>query len=96
MIDEKRLLQVFLGLVAIDSPSGQERAIGDELARRLSQTLGGQVERDAHGNIIARFPEGVGDWLLLSAHMDTVGKDIGIKPQIRDGVVYSDGSTILC
>jgi tripeptide aminopeptidase len=35
------------------------------------------------------------DWLMLSAHMDTVGKDTGIKPQIRDGVIYSDGITIL-
>ena len=32
---------------------------------------------------------------MLSAHMDTVGKDRGIKPQIRDGVIYSDGTTIL-
>ncbi len=32
---------------------------------------------------------------MLSAHMDTVGKDTGIKPVIRDGVIYSDGTTIL-
>ncbi len=32
---------------------------------------------------------------MLSAHMDTVGKDVGIKPVIRDGVIYSDGTTIL-
>jgi tripeptide aminopeptidase len=39
--------------------------------------------------------QGSGDWLLLSTHMDTVGTDRGIKPVIRDGVVYSDGTTIL-
>jgi tripeptide aminopeptidase len=27
--------------------------------------------------------------------MDTVGTDTNIKPQIRDGVIYSDGTTIL-
>ena len=32
---------------------------------------------------------------MLSAHMDTVGKDTGIRPQIRDGIIYSDGTTIL-
>jgi tripeptide aminopeptidase len=46
--------------------------------------------------LIARFSgTKPGDYLMLSAHMDTVGKDRGIKPQIRDGVIYSDGTTIL-
>jgi len=110
LISETRLVQTFLDLVAIDSPSGQEGAIGAELAG-LVAALGGEVERDEHGNLIARFAEGAaarrkagqgkgqsgssGDWLLLSAHMDTVGNDTGIKPQVRDGMIYSDGTTIL-
>jgi tripeptide aminopeptidase len=101
LINESRLLQTFLDLVAIDSPSGQEGAIGMELMTRLA-ALGGEVVRDEHGNVIARWPAGRrspapagGDWLLLSAHMDTVGADTGINPQIRDGVIYSDGTTIL-
>jgi tripeptide aminopeptidase len=101
LINETRLVQTFLELVAIDSPSGQEQAVGAELARRLA-ALGGEVERDEHGNLMALFPAAPGgegsaarDWLMLSAHMDTVGKDTGIKPQIRDGVIYSDGTTIL-
>jgi tripeptide aminopeptidase len=87
-------LRTFLELVAIDSPSGQEEAIGEELMMRFAG-LGGEVARDAHGNVIARWPDGDGEWLMLSAHMDTVGKDTGIRPQIRDGVIYSDGTTIL-
>ena len=94
MINETRLLRTFLDLVVIDSPSGREAAIGAELATRLA-ALGGQIERDEHGNLIARWPDGAGEWLMLSAHMDTVGLDTGVKPQIRDGVVYSDGTTIL-
>jgi tripeptide aminopeptidase len=94
LIDETRLVQTFLDLVAIDSPSGHEEAIGEELMTRLA-ALGGQVVRDEHGNVIARWPEGPGEWLLLSAHMDTVGEDRGIRPQVRDGVIYSDGTTIL-
>jgi tripeptide aminopeptidase len=102
LINETRLVQTFLDLVAIDSPSGQEEAIGAELARQLA-ALGGEVERDEHGNLIARFRArqdmgqsgSSGDWLMLSAHMDTVGIDRGIKPQVRDGVIYSDGTTIL-
>lgn len=95
MINEERLVKTFLELVAIDSPSGEEAAISKDLARRFSE-LGGEVETDEQHNLIARFAGTNGaDWLMLSAHMDTVGKDRGIKPQIRDGIIYSDGTTIL-
>lgn len=96
MINEERLVQTFLDLVAIDSPSGEEAAISEELARRFAALGATDLERDEHHNLIARFPgTRPGDYLMLSAHMDTVGKDRGIKPQIRDGVIYSDGTTIL-
>ncbi len=62
MINETRLLETFLDLVAIDSPSGQEEAISKDLARRLAE-LGGEVETDEHWNLIARWPQGQGDWL---------------------------------
>jgi tripeptide aminopeptidase len=95
LINEQRLVQTFLDLVAIDSPSGEEAVISEELARRFT-ALGGEVEADEYHNLIARFPgTRAGDYLMMSAHMDTVGKDRGIKPQIREGVIYSDGTTIL-
>jgi len=94
LINETRLVETFLDLVAIDSPSGQEGAISKDLARRLAE-LGGAVETDEHWNLIARWPGNGGGWLMLSAHMDTVGVHTGIKPVIRDGVIYSDGTTIL-
>lgn len=96
MINGERLVQTFLDLVRIDSPSGQEVAISRELAQRCA-ALGAQVEQDEHWNVIARWSgsNGAADPVLLSAHMDTVGQDTGIKPEIRDGVIYSDGTTIL-
>lgn len=96
MINSSRLVDTFLELVTIDSPSGQEAAISAHLARRLA-ALGGEVVADEHGNLVARWPnDGQADgWLMLSAHMDTAGTDVGIMPQIRDGVIYSDGTTIL-
>ncbi|MCZ7571686.1 MAG: M20/M25/M40 family metallo-hydrolase [Ardenticatenaceae bacterium] len=94
MIDQARLVQRFLDLVAIPSPSSQEQAIGAELIKRFA-ALGGQVAQDEHGNIVAHWPDGQGDWLLLSAHMDTHAHDTPIRPQIRNGVIYSDGTTIL-
>ncbi len=94
MIDRDRLLRTFLELVAIDSPSGAEYALAGNLMFRLV-ALGGNVYQDEHGNVVARWSQGRGECLLLSAQMAPTGPDVGIRPQVRDGVVYSNGSTIL-
>ena len=94
MINPDRLVNTFLDLVRIDSPSGQEAIIGRELQARLT-ALGLAAGIDEHGNVIARLDGDGVNWLLLSAHMDTVGQDTGIQPIIRDGVISSDGTTIL-
>jgi tripeptide aminopeptidase len=92
MIDRERLLNTFLSLVQIDSPSGEEAVLRADLQGRL-QALGVETHVDATGNLVGRVP-GEGDPLLLSAHLDTVpGK--GIRPVLREDVVYSDGTTIL-
>ncbi len=93
-VNGDRLLDVFLQLVAIDSPTGHEEAIGADLKRRFDE-LGCDVRTDEHGNLIATYAGDRDDTLLLSFHMDTAGTDTGIKPTIRDGVIYSDGTTIL-
>ena len=92
MINRERLLETFVSLVRIDSPSGQEGAIREELVRRL-KALGLEVFVDETGNVLSRL-EGEGEPLLLSAHMDTV-PGVGIRPVINDGLVCSDGTTIL-
>ena len=92
MIDRERLVKTFCDLVRIDSPSGEEEAIAQDVARRLT-ALGLAVQRDAHGNVIA---SDAGDApLLLSAHMDTVDPGRGIRPIVTADRVHTDGSTIL-
>lgn len=86
-------MQTFLELVQIDSPSGEEQKIAKEIIRRL-EALGGSVERDAYGNIIAKF-KGVGEPLMINAHLDTVEPGRGIKPVIQGDKITSDGRTIL-
>jgi tripeptide aminopeptidase len=94
MINRERIVQEFLELVAIDSPSGEEDAIAAELERRLA-ALGLEAAPDAHGNVIAHL-EGAGEPILLSAHMDTVEPGRGIKPVFDgDDIIRSDGTTIL-
>jgi tripeptide aminopeptidase len=96
VINEERLVQTFLDLVRIDSPSEHEEEIGRELEARLD-SLGLRTDRDVSGNVFGWLDgdAALGGSLLLNAHMDTVGLDSGITPLIDDGVIRSDGTTIL-
>ena len=87
------LVATLCRLVRIDSPSGSEQAIAEELASDLAG-LGLDVDRDETGNVIGRL-DGVGEPLAVAAHMDSVQPCIGIEPVVGDGFVRSAGETIL-
>jgi len=93
MIKSDRLLDVLLELVRIESPSREEAAIGKHLAERFA-TMGLNTEIDEIGNVIARL-DGQGDAFMLAAHMDTVTPCQGVEPIVEDGIVRSDGTTVL-
>ncbi|AKL93615.1 peptidase T [Clostridium aceticum] len=103
MVNQERLVQEFLELVQIDSHSGKEGKIAEVLKKKL-QDLGLEVYIDdaneriegETGNLIARLKgTGKGDPILFSCHMDTVKPGEGVKPVIKEDVIYSDGRTIL-
>ena len=104
-INKERVLNEFYELIQIPSPSLQERAVADLLKRRLEEA-GCTVTEDAKaakqlngsaGNLVADFKGTVpgAPAILLSAHMDCVNPCTGIKPQLENGVIRSDGTTIL-
>ncbi|KKS64643.1 hypothetical protein A3A14_02105 [Candidatus Daviesbacteria bacterium RIFCSPLOWO2_01_FULL_43_38] len=93
MIKQKRIIQTLIDLVKIDSPSGEEKLISQEVAKRLKK-LGGKVKFDSYSNIICKFP-GNGDPILLNCHLDTVEPGRNILPQIKGDRIVSDGTTIL-
>ena len=93
MADRQRLIDTLMDLIRIDSPSGEEDAIDQEVSRRLS-ALGLTVEHDSYNNIVSRL-EGIGEPLLLSAHLDTVEPGRGITPVLEGDTLRSDGTTIL-
>jgi len=103
-INQKRLLDTFVKLVSIDSPSYREREMCDELKKRLQQ-LGLTVEEDDTaersgsncGNLIAKFPGTVDiPPILFCCHMDTVSPACGKKAVIHaDGTITSAGDTVL-
>lgn len=103
MINKERILSTFLSLVTTDSQTLREGKIADTLQQRL-EAMGFSVQRDKAGeaiggetgNLIAKLPGNhPGKPLLLCSHMDRVSPGLGIKPQVKDGVITSDGTTIL-
>lgn len=100
-MNTQRLVDRFIKYVKCSSESGNERNFCLMMEQELT-SLGLEVKRDEVGdkagsngwNILARL-DGEGEPLILSCHLDTVIPGKNISPVIRDGVVYSDGSTIL-
>jgi tripeptide aminopeptidase len=93
MVNQDRLVSTFFDLVRIDSPSGGEQEVVDYIVRRL-RAFEIEPKVDSILNVIGRFP-GKGEPLLMNAHMDSVEPCRGIQPQIVDGIIKSDGTTIL-
>lgn len=103
-VNEERLVEEFIELVQIDSETKYETEIAKVLTEKLT-SLGLEVYEDnSHevtghgaGNLICTLkgtlPEV--DPIYFTVHMDTVVPGKNIKPVIKDGVIRSDGTTIL-
>lgn len=92
-----RMVKQFMEMVQIDSESGHEAEMIDYLYKEFSN-MGADVTKDSYGNLIARLPaKGCSgkEPILLSCHADTVLPGKGIKPILKEGVIRSEGNTIL-
>ena len=105
MINQERLVKEFVEMVKIDSLSNKEGRFAAYLKEKLEE-LGletvideqaGQAVDSDTGNLLGRLKGNRAEApkLFFSAHMDTVAPGEGIQPQIREGAIYSNGSTIL-
>ena len=100
------LVDFFLELCALPSPSGKERAVTDRVAASLTE-LGLEWDEDDAakrldgdaGNIYCRIQPtngGSGTPIFLCAHTDTVPPEAAIDPVVgEDGVVRNAAGTIL-
>ena len=96
MIDRDRLVATFVELAKIDSPSSEEEEIALHLVAALEE-LGLSVARDAYGNVVGTDGEAddESEFVLLSAHMDTVEPGRGIEPIVEGDRVRTNETTIL-
>ncbi|GAX91879.1 M20/M25/M40 family metallo-hydrolase [Effusibacillus lacus] len=102
-VNRERLIRQFVELVQIDSHSREERQMADKVIGIL-QPLGFDIHEDDTGakvggntgNLICRLQgDPVLPTLLFTCHLDTVHPGRGIKPQLLEDRVTSDGTTIL-
>ncbi len=93
--DNKKITELFIKLVKIDSHSGQERKLADFIIKKLKK-LNLIVKQDKAGNIVARSKNfNKKNSVLICSHLDTIKSNAGITPKIKKGVIYSDGKNIL-
>jgi tripeptide aminopeptidase len=101
--ERERLLEQFVRLCEIESPSKRERPVADAVRAELEQ-LGLEVEEDdtaqdtgsETGNLLARIPgpEG-GRTILLCAHLDTVPLAGPVEVTRENGVLSNRHEAIL-
>lgn len=85
--EKARLGDTFAALCRIKSPSWQEAACAQHVARQL-RGMGVAVEDDEAGNLVARIPPlpAGGRSILLCAHLDTVPAVADVEPVlVEDG-----------
>ncbi|OPJ55072.1 M20/M25/M40 family metallo-hydrolase [Alkalithermobacter paradoxus] len=105
MVNRDRIINEFVELVKIDSPSSKEAKVAQVLIKKLEE-LGFEVVVDDAGvkaggeigNVIGTL-KGTkpGKKIIFSAHMDTVSPGEGIKPIVdeENGIIKSDETTVL-
>lgn len=94
----ERMVKNLCEMVSISSESGEEREFIEFLKIKLQQEFNGRCQVDDYGNLICKIPpkgSSVSEPLMLAAHADTVKPGKGIKPVVKNGVVYSSGDTVL-
>ena len=98
-----RLVDIFLQLVEIDAISKKEKPVAqfiktffENLNIKTSEDQAGKIVNGNTGNIIAKITNGIEENpIAFTAHMDTIKSTQNIKTIIENGIIKTDGSTIL-
>lgn len=103
-MNKHRLINEFMELVQVDSETRHEAKISEVLKEKFT-ALGLEVQEDeaskhidhTANNLICTLPGNADhvDPIFFTCHMDTVTPGKNIQPQLNDGYITSDGTTIL-
>lgn len=98
-----RVVDTFLDLARISSPTGREAGVAGYVARELTEAgFTVRFDETQHltgsdtGNLIATLPGTVpGTCVAFAAHMDCVDPCVGVEPVLQGGVIRTAGETVL-
>lgn len=103
-IQNDRLVELFTTLCRINSPPRQERAVV-EYVKGFLHGLGLELREDNAAkivggdanNLIATLPANItgAPKIFFSAHFDTVEPNPNLKIIVQDGIIKTDGTTVL-
>ncbi len=103
-VKSDRLVELFTTLCRINSPSRQEREIA-EYVKGFLRGLGLEVHEDHAAqqvegnanNLVATLPANISGVprIFFSAHLDTVEPNPNVKIILENGIIRTDGTTIL-
>lgn len=102
-VNTERLVSEFIEMIKVSSPSLREGRFAALLAEKLKAVgfevyidKAGEAAGGDTGNVLGRLKGNLDTQpVLLCAHMDTVTPGENISPAIREGIIYSDGTTVL-
>jgi len=103
MISKERMTHHLMDLIRIDSPSKMENNVALKLENEMNElgaecifdNVGDKINGNV-GNLIVMVKGNTeAPTFFLSSHMDTVAPGLGIQPKIDNGIMRSDGTTIL-
>ena len=92
------LVDIFCKMVQIDSESGEEEEFIHYLKDLFVTNLQANCVLDNFGNLIAKIPakcSNKNESILFGLHADTIKPGKNIKPIIKNGIIHSNGETIL-
>lgn len=103
MLSRERLVENFIKMVKVDSPSNKEIEMANWLIKYLSDRNievmmddAGQKSGGNSGNIIAYIKgEDSENPICFAAHMDQVAPCLGVNPVIDGNIIKTDGTTTL-
>ncbi len=96
-MNSQRLIDNFCELVKISSETPNDKEFVAYM-EKIFVSEGAKTTKDKFGNLVAKFPALNSDkkeYVAFGCHADTVKPGIGIIPVIKDGLIKSQGDTIL-
>ncbi|MFH1223095.1 MAG: M20/M25/M40 family metallo-hydrolase [Pseudomonadota bacterium] len=97
-IDMNRFLSTFSEFVKIPSESPNDQEFISYLEKYFGKMNGVKTVKDSYGNLIVKVPaknSSSKNTVGFVAHADTVSPGVGIKPIVENGIVKTNGTTIL-